>query len=55
VEVHNDPEHALSDGAQSIFPDQFDEMMNEIRQIAAVLHRNVQKPHTQPAVAKAGR
>ena len=55
VEVHHDPEHALSDGAQSIFPDQFDEMMHEIRQIAAVLHRNVQEPHRQPAVAKAGR
>jgi 3-deoxy-7-phosphoheptulonate synthase len=55
VEVHNDPEHALSDGAQSIFPDQFDEMMHEIRQIATVLHRNVQEPRTQPAVAKAGR
>src|SRR5712675_473109 len=53
VEVHHDPEHALSDGAQSIFPDQFDEMMHEIRQIAAVLHRNVQEPRTQPAVAKA--
>jgi len=55
VEVHHDPEHALSDGAQSIFPDQFDEMMHEIRQIAAVLHRNVQEPRTHPAVAKAGR
>ena len=55
VEVHHDPERALSDGAQSIFPDQFDELMNEIRQIAAVLRRNVQQPRTQPAVAKAGR
>ena len=27
VEVHPDPEHALSDGAQSLFPDQFDELM----------------------------
>jgi 3-deoxy-7-phosphoheptulonate synthase len=55
VEVHHDPEHALSDGVQSIFPDQFDEMMGEIRQIAAILRRNVQEPHSQPAVAKAGR
>jgi 3-deoxy-7-phosphoheptulonate synthase len=55
VEVHHDPDHALSDGVQSIFPDQFDELMGEIRQIAAVLHRNVQEPRTQPAVAKAGR
>jgi 3-deoxy-7-phosphoheptulonate synthase len=55
VEVHHDPEHALSDGVQSIYPDQFDEMMIEIRQIAAILHRNVQEPRTYPAVAKAGR
>jgi 3-deoxy-7-phosphoheptulonate synthase len=59
VEVHHDPDHALSDGMQSIFPDQFDEMMGEIRQIAAILHRHVQEPQnvptTQPAVAKAGR
>jgi 3-deoxy-7-phosphoheptulonate synthase len=55
VEVHNDPEHALSDGVQSIYPDQFDELMHEIRQIATVLHRNVQEPRALPAVAKAGR
>ncbi len=54
VEVHHDPDHALSDGAQSIFPDQFDELMAEIRQIAAILHRNVQEPQVQPASAKAG-
>ena len=55
VEVHHDPDRALSDGMQSIFPDQFDELMQEIRQIAAVLHRTVQEPRTAPAVAKAGR
>ncbi len=55
VEVHHNPDHALSDGMQSIFPDQFDELMREIRQIAAILQRNVQEPRTQPAVAKAGR
>src|SRR5256885_6866465 len=41
VEVHHDPDHALSDGAQSIFPDQFDELMAEIRQIASVVGRTV--------------
>jgi hypothetical protein len=40
---------------QSIYPDQFDELMQEIRQIAAVLHRNVQEPRALPAIAKAGR
>jgi 3-deoxy-7-phosphoheptulonate synthase len=55
VEVHNDPDRALSDGAQSVFPDQFDELMAEIRQIAPVVHRSVQEPLKQPAAAKAGK
>jgi 3-deoxy-7-phosphoheptulonate synthase len=55
VEVHHDPDHALSDGMQSIFPDQFDELMSEIRQIAAVLKRNVQEPRPHPAVAGVSR
>jgi 3-deoxy-7-phosphoheptulonate synthase len=55
VEVHNDPDHALSDGAQSVFPGQFDELMAEVRQIAPVVHRNVQEPLKQPATAKAGK
>jgi 3-deoxy-7-phosphoheptulonate synthase len=55
VEVHHDPDKALSDGIQSIYPDQLDELMQEIRQIAAVLHRDVQAPRRQPAVARAGR
>src|SRR5712672_4582897 len=41
VEVHNDPEHALSDGVQSIYPEEFAELTEEVRQIAAVLHRLV--------------
>jgi 3-deoxy-7-phosphoheptulonate synthase len=48
--VHNDPDHALSDGPQSIFPDQFDALMNEVRQIATVVHRSVS---AQQAVAVA--
>ena len=55
VEVHNEPDRALSDGAQSLFPDQFDELMTEARQIAPVVHRNVQPPLQQPATAKAGK
>jgi len=30
VEVHHDPTHALSDGMQSLYPEQFDELMKEI-------------------------
>ncbi len=41
VEVHVDPDHALSDGMQSIYPDQFDQLMEEIRQIAGVVHRRI--------------
>jgi 3-deoxy-7-phosphoheptulonate synthase len=41
VEVHNDPEHALTDGAQSITPRQFAEMMNAIRRIALAVDREV--------------
>jgi 3-deoxy-7-phosphoheptulonate synthase len=41
IEVHNDPERALSDGMQSLYPGQFDELMKEVRQIAAVVHREL--------------
>jgi 3-deoxy-7-phosphoheptulonate synthase len=41
VEVHNNPEKALSDGMQSLYPDQFDELMVQIRQIAQVVGRSV--------------
>ncbi len=41
VEVHHDPDKALSDGMQSLYPDQFDALMEQVRQIAAVLGRNV--------------
>jgi 3-deoxy-7-phosphoheptulonate synthase len=55
VEVHHDPDRALSDGMQSLLPDQFDELMAEIRQIAPVVHRSIQEPISQPVVAKAGK
>ncbi|MGH9775521.1 MAG: 3-deoxy-7-phosphoheptulonate synthase [Candidatus Acidiferrales bacterium] len=41
VEVHCDPDRALSDGMQSIVPDEFDQLVSEVRQIAGVLHRSV--------------
>jgi len=41
VEVHNQPDQAMSDGPQSLFPDQFDELMKQVRQIAAVVGRTV--------------
>ncbi|HJX00190.1 MAG TPA: 3-deoxy-7-phosphoheptulonate synthase [Terriglobales bacterium] len=51
VEVHHDPDHALSDGPQSITPDQFEVLMSEVKQIAAVLHRGVVAPACEPAAA----
>ncbi|HYK39436.1 MAG TPA: 3-deoxy-7-phosphoheptulonate synthase [Candidatus Eremiobacteraceae bacterium] len=41
VEVHHDPEKALSDGMQSILPEEFAELLIEAKQIADVLHRIV--------------
>jgi 3-deoxy-7-phosphoheptulonate synthase len=41
VEVHNHPEAALSDGPQSIYPQQFRDMMGEIEQIAPIVLRRV--------------
>src|SRR5271170_3505161 len=41
VEVHHDPDRALSDGPQSILPDEFDQLVREVRDIAAVLGRTL--------------
>jgi 3-deoxy-7-phosphoheptulonate synthase len=41
IEVHNDPDHALSDGAQSMFPAQFDRVMAELRIIAPAIGRSI--------------
>ena len=41
IEVHPDPDHALSDGAQSIFPQQFDRVMAELRVIAPAIGRSI--------------
>src|SRR5271154_3326542 len=43
IEVHHDPDRALSDGMQSLYPEQFDALMAQVGQIAAVLGRTVPK------------
>jgi 3-deoxy-7-phosphoheptulonate synthase len=43
IEVHHAPDKALSDGAQSIYPEQFVQLMDECSQIATILRRNI--PH----------
>jgi 3-deoxy-7-phosphoheptulonate synthase len=39
VEVHHDPDSALSDGAQTLRPEQFDELMKQLRIIATAVGR----------------
>jgi 3-deoxy-7-phosphoheptulonate synthase len=41
IEVHPDPERALSDGVQSLYPDQFAQLMKEIRAIASAVERQI--------------
>ena len=41
VEVHNDPDHAKSDGAQSLYPAQFRELMDELKGIARAVKRRI--------------
>ncbi|MGC8501293.1 MAG: 3-deoxy-7-phosphoheptulonate synthase [Leptospirillia bacterium] len=41
VEVHNNPEQAFSDGEESLIPDKFDRLMDEVRKVAAAVGRFV--------------
>ncbi|RPI74282.1 MAG: 3-deoxy-7-phosphoheptulonate synthase [Ignavibacteriales bacterium] len=41
VEVHHDPDNALSDGPQALLPDQFTDLMNQIKLIAEVIGRKI--------------
>jgi 3-deoxy-7-phosphoheptulonate synthase len=41
IEVHHDPDQALSDGAQSLYPEQFTELMSQLRMIAAAVGRSI--------------
>ena len=44
VEVHPDPDHALSDGAQSLRFEQFEELMSQLRIIAPAVGRSMAEP-----------
>jgi 3-deoxy-7-phosphoheptulonate synthase len=48
VEVHCDADHALSDGAQSLYPDQFTAMVGDLRRIAEVVGRTLAQPQSSP-------
>jgi 3-deoxy-7-phosphoheptulonate synthase len=55
VEVHPDPHRALSDGAQSLFPEQFDELMAQITIIAEAIGRRLSPALAgEPARASSG-
>jgi 3-deoxy-7-phosphoheptulonate synthase len=41
MEVHHDPDHALSDGAQSLKPEQYAELMDQLRIIAPAVGRSI--------------
>jgi 3-deoxy-7-phosphoheptulonate synthase len=52
VEVHNQPEKALSDGPQSLYPEQFARMMNELEQIAPIVGRTLPRGVRREAAAR---
>jgi len=52
IEVHPDPERALSDGAQSLYPDQFAQLMSEVSVIAQAVGRRMA---SEPAKAEVAR
>jgi 3-deoxy-7-phosphoheptulonate synthase len=52
IEVHQDPERALSDGAQSLYPDQFAQLMSEVRMIAPAVGRRIAEEITHERTAK---
>src|ERR1700692_4491660 len=54
IEVHHDPDAALSDGMQSLFPDQFDALMVQVREIAAVLGRGIPAAGVYSGVSSCG-
>jgi len=44
VEMHPEPDRALSDGAQSLYPDQFTQLVQELRAVAAAIGRDIPVP-----------
>lgn len=53
VEVHTDPEHALSDGPQSLYPEQFEKLMRDIQALTPVLSKELARlPEKLPRVLK---
>jgi len=51
IEVHNSPENALSDGAQSLYPEQFEQLMHQLSLIAPAINRQLGFPPFSQDVA----
>lgn len=51
IEVHNDPENALCDGAQSLLPEQFELLMQRLRSIAQAVDRTMAPARVSQATA----
>ncbi|HMI54609.1 MAG TPA: N-acetylneuraminate synthase family protein, partial [Gemmatimonadaceae bacterium] len=49
IEVHPEPDRALSDGAQSLYPDQFMQLVGELRAVAAAIGRSIPAASTGTA------
>jgi 3-deoxy-7-phosphoheptulonate synthase len=49
IEVHPEPDKALSDGAQSLYPDQFRQLVGELRAVAAAIGRSIPPAQTGTA------
>jgi 3-deoxy-7-phosphoheptulonate synthase len=52
LEVHDNPEQARSDGAQSIFPAQLEELLRQVRPIAEVLERTIAGVSSEPSLTE---
>ena len=49
IEMHPEPDRALSDGAQSLYPDQFTQLVGELRAVATAIGRSITSPRTGTA------
>jgi 3-deoxy-7-phosphoheptulonate synthase len=49
IEMHPEPDRALSDGAQSLYPDQFTQLVGELRAVAAAIGRSIPTAKTGTA------
>lgn len=52
IEVHPDPERALSDGAQSLYPEQFAQLMGEVAVIAQAVGRRIESEPVKAGMAR---